>query len=187
MKHFKLDGGLSFPVLRKDFRNGQVVEPRLLFQYGHQSSYGADRRGGRKHAGIDIVARPGTAVLAMRDFRFIRSGLFIANTKAMYSVFADDNYFFRYAEIEPVVFKQKQIVHAGAKIGHVVELPKARFPRDMLHLEVFYRDRIKGKNLVTQSYNLTNSEAEPFYRSGGLIDATKFLTAVASELFLRGE
>lgn len=127
--------------------------------------FGADRRGGRKHAGCDLIAPEGTEILAMADGRVIRGPyLFYSGTYAL-EVKQDDGRVVRYGEIQ-------QLLPSGVEVGAPVSCGQviARVGRldsgsSMLHLEMY-----EG----TQNGSLTQA-GNQYKRRADLIDPTPHL------------
>ncbi len=141
-------------------------------------NFGADRAGGRKHAGIDLVVEPGTEVLAMTDGEVIRiSKGFYAGTDAV-EVINSDGTIARYAEIRSNC-KIGGKIKRGDVIGKVI--PNTKTGASMLHLEI-YLGEIDG-NLIKGSLTDTNNSSNYLYvvpqnyqRRKDLIDPTGLLS-----------
>jgi len=98
-------------------------------------NFGANRDNGRKHAGIDLVVKPGTEVLAMTDGEVIKIEKgFYAGTDAVW-IRNSDGSIARYCEIR-VDVKEGQKISKGEVIGIVIRNNTKR-RSSMLHLEVY--------------------------------------------------
>ncbi|MBL8762145.1 MAG: M23 family metallopeptidase [Phycisphaerae bacterium] len=133
--------------------------------------FGADRSGGRKHAGCDLYFPEGTAIHALADGVLIQEPYsFYAKTHAV--EVRHGNHVVRYGEIKPGSYVGGQKVKQGqviAKVGHLVGI---KVPSDMLHLELY-----EG----TATGALTTSTA-PYKRRSDLLDPTKYLNEWSKRL-----
>jgi len=106
----------------------------------------------RSHAGIDLLAVPGTIVLAMQsgvvvDYEYN----FYGGTDAI-AIKHDDGTIARYTEIKPSV-RNGDYVNRGDEIGTIISNNIGG--SSMLHLEVYYGKDSNG-NLITTGDNLSN-------------------------------
>jgi hypothetical protein len=80
--------------------------------------YGADRSGGRKHKGIDIVAQPGERIFSPITGKITRSGLVYTFTrKFKLLVISNDIYEVKLMYMEPHPFNPGDLVYECAEIG----------------------------------------------------------------------
>jgi len=159
-----LDQAISFPL-----RNRNVVPftaPPL--SKGHHRFFGAPRKdshgGYRAHAGVDLIAAPGTAVLAVDDGKPIRfSPGFFDNTGAL-EVEHDNGLVVRYGEVSQVA----GLVRSGAvERGQVVAFVQENSAGTaMLHIE-FYAGTKQG--------SLSQRGANVFNRRSDLVNGTNYL------------
>lgn len=130
------------------------------------NTFGAPRSGGRKHAGIDIFASRGTAVVSAAPGTVVKaqpneSGL---GGKTV-TVRGDDGRFYYYAHMDSVNTRVNQRVEAGQPLGTVGNTGNARSTPPHLHFSV-------GQNRADDgAYNaydfLRTGEAVPAGTSAG--------------------
>lgn len=134
--------------------------------YTAPRSFGALRRGGRKHAGCDLYSAIGDEVLAMADGTIVLGPYeFYKGTYAI-EIKHTNGMVVRYSEISsklPRGLRQGSKVTKGQVIGYVGQLPGLP---SMLHLEMY-----KG----TGSGLLTERSRQPFQRRSDLVDPTPYL------------
>lgn len=130
--------------------------------------FGAPRDGGkRRHAGCDLLAGPGTEILAMADGEVHQNMYFFYMGTNALEVRHGEGWIARYGEIASV---ESGIVK-GAKVkrGQVIaRVGRLDSGSSMLHLEVY-----SGAG----SGNLTVRGNQPFQRRGDLADPTLYLDA----------
>ncbi|HRJ53969.1 MAG TPA: M23 family metallopeptidase [Candidatus Thiothrix moscowensis] len=127
--------------------------------------FGADRNEGRKHAGCDLIAPPGTKIFAMADGVVIRGPYCFYDGTYALEVESKDGVIIRYCEIScdlPAGVEQGKQVIRGQFIARVGQLNSGR---SMLHLEM-YKGTANGK--LTQPGTV-------FERRSDLIDPTNYL------------
>ena len=132
--------------------------------------FGANRSGGRKHAGCDLYAAVGTPVFAVGDGTVRGFSLFYQGTYALTVQHKD--FLIRYGEIGRNIAESLAVgsqVTEGQQIGVVGDLED--LPLSMVHLEMY-----SG----TGSGPLTVPANVPFKRRSDLIDPTTFLDSVSS-------
>lgn len=133
--------------------------------------FGANRSGGRRHAGCDLYAPVGTPIYALDDGEVIQNlYAFYLGTYAL--EVQHPNYIARYGEIKqniPAGLKRGSRVERGQLLGHVGELQGLNM--SMLHLEIFAGNGSGG---------LTNRANPPFMRRADLIDPTPVLDRAAA-------
>jgi soluble lytic murein transglycosylase-like protein len=152
--------------------------PDLDYRSGGRQ-FGANRPGGRKHAACDMIAPPGTQILAMAD-GVVRRGPydFYSGTSAL-EVKHRNGMVLRYGEISkivPALTKVDAAVSQGQVIAHVGRLNSGE---SMLHLEM-YKDTATGP--LTQA---GGGEFSQFMRRSDLVDPTSFLDS--TKLFAEPE
>jgi murein DD-endopeptidase MepM/ murein hydrolase activator NlpD len=127
--------------------------------------FGANRKGDRKHAGVDLYAPVGSPIYAM-DEGEITNGpyAFYLGTQAI--EIKHPQFLARYGEIRDVAdgLKMGEKVTKGQLIGYVGQLRGLNM--SMLHLEL-YKDSASG--------SLTVRGNKPFHRRSDLIDPTTLL------------
>jgi len=112
--------------------------------YG-SGEFGARRRGGRAHAGLDILARIGTPVKATRSGRVINAQMHknlgnyveIRHSKGFISI---------YAHLSKIVVKKGQRLRQSQLIGEVGKTGNARYKRIKSHLHFEIRKNDKAVN-----------------------------------------
>lgn len=127
--------------------------------------FGANRSGGRQHAGVDLYASVGTHVYAMDDGEVVQGPYaFYLGTQAI--EIKHPQFLARYGEIRGVAngLKRGDKVTKGQLIGYVGELQGLNM--SMLHLELYQG---LGSGPLTIRGNL------PYQRRGDLIDPTPIL------------
>ncbi|MFY7934731.1 MAG: SH3 domain-containing protein [Microcystis aeruginosa] len=139
--------------------------PSLSYKDGGRQ-FGADRPGGRKHAGCDLIAPKGTEILAMADGKVIVGPYaFFSGTNAI-EVKHDNGMVVRYCEIGQMLPRGIQVgarVSKGQVIAYVGRLHSGS---SMLHLEMY-----QG----TQNGALTQAGNRPYQRRSDLLDPTDIL------------
>ena len=135
--------------------------PTASYRSGSRQ-YGADRGGGRFHAGCDLHADAGTEVLAMQDGVVLQDAYrFYKDTMAL--EIDHGNFIARYGEISAAPSIRKGMrVKRGQVIGYVGTLER----QSMLHLELY-----SG----TEEGSLTVRETGPYQRRADLVDPTQYL------------
>ncbi|SMF48976.1 Membrane proteins related to metalloendopeptidases [Alteromonadaceae bacterium Bs31] len=127
--------------------------------------FASNRRGGRKHAGVDLYAPVGTPIYAMSDGEIINGPYaFYLGTQALEIKHKD--FVARYGEISGVApgLQKGETVKAGQLIAYVGELRGLNM--SMLHLELYDGS---GAGPLTVRAN------KPFKRRNDLLDPTAFL------------
>jgi hypothetical protein len=131
-------------------------------------TFGADRTGGRKHAGCDLIAPQGTEILAMANGEVIRGPYeFYEGTYALEIKHAN-GMVVRYGEISqtvPVGIKEGTRVSRGQVIARVGRLDSGS---SMLHLEM-YNGNVEGP--LTQTGNSYKRRTDLFNPTSYLDDA----------------
>lgn len=144
--------------------------------------FGARRANGRLHAGCDLYAPQGTAVLAAADGVITRFAFFALNSSLPQKVSAmevrhEGGWIGRYCEIAnalPAGLKEGSPVRAGqvlAFVGHLMDVLDV--PSDMLHFEMY---------AGTASGPLSDFARPPFMRRRDLLDPAPYLDAAAARL-----
>ena len=150
------ESGFQFPMHKRpaaSYKNG-----------GRQFGAGRD---GRLHAACDLLASPGTEVLAMRDGTITRGVSSFYNGTYSLEVTFDNGMVGRYGEIGgsiPDGLRLGSAVHQGDTIGHLIANSKDN--KSMLHLEM-YSGAATG--------NLTQVGNGRYSRRSDLIDPTSIL------------
>lgn len=143
------------------------ARPTMSYKTGGRQ-FGAWRNGGtRKHASCDLIASPGTEILAMEDGQIIQSPYYFYEGTYALEVKHDSGYVVRYGEIRqtvPLGISAGARVSQGQVIAYVGQLNSGA---SMLHLEM-YDGSTTGP--LTQSGNI-------YLRRSDLIDPTPFLDA----------
>ncbi len=151
-----LPTGLVFPL---PFRPSESYKER-------PRAFGGNRSGGRKHAGCDLYAPVGTAVIAMTAGTLTRA--VYAFYGGTFALEVDHGTFVaRYGEIQhgpSARLRVGQRIEIGNVIGAIGQLNC--YHKSMLHLELY-----DG----TQTGPLTNRANPPYKRRGDLLDPTPFL------------
>lgn len=157
-------GAVAVESLRQVMTFPLRQRPVLDYHTGPRR-FGADRAGGRKHAGCDLIAPEGTEILAMADSRIVRGPYpFYSGTDAL-EVQQDDGKVIRYGEIAHATAPG---VEAGARVAQgqlIAWIGRLDSGSSMLHLEMY-----QG----TESGSLTQA-GNAFKRRPDLIDPTPFL------------
>ena len=160
---------------REPSREGMIFPMRqrpVQDYHTDDRQFGANRaRGKRKHAGCDLIAAPGTEILAMADGEVIEGPYrFHSGTDAI-EIRHDDGTVVRYGEIAnalPTGVRKGARVSQGQVIARVGRLNSGS---SMLHLEMY-----RG----TETGSLTERHARPgdkFNRRADLMDPAPFLDA----------
>jgi murein DD-endopeptidase MepM/ murein hydrolase activator NlpD len=154
-------GGEAFPMTSR---------PVESYREGMRR-FGANRSGGRRHAGCDLYAPVGTPIYALADGEVIQNlYAFYLGTYAL--EVQHPNYVARYGEIKqniPAGLKRRARVERGQLLGYVGELQGLNM--SMLHLEIF---------AGSGSGDLTNRANPPFMRRADLIDPSAILDRAAT-------
>lgn len=154
--------------------------PGQDYRYGG-IRFGANRDdGARHHAGCDLIARPGTPVLAIDWGIVIRipKTPFIKNTK-LYSVVIEHGAFIaRYGEVEyptlDLLYEGKE-VHAGEMISRLARNNRGGA---MLHIE-FYSKDAGGEYYQPYNKEYLNVKPRKYKRRADLLDPTPILDNLA--------
>lgn len=142
-------------------KEGYIRDPRTGGR-----CFGADREDGRKHAGVDFIAKPGTEVFAMTNGKVLKIEKgFYAGTDAIV-IKSDDGSIIRYCEIRTNL-KEGQNVSKGDVVAKVVANNKTG--SSMLHLEV-YEGTANGELSVKNDSHYTNVSPKKYQRRSDLID-----------------
>ena len=139
---------------------------KVRYSYiSHGRSFGALRNWGRRHAGADLIADPGTPVRAVADGEMLQFYVFYQGTYAL----EVDHYDFvvRYGEVRYRQVDLGSKVKAGQVIADVGLLRDSG--NSMLHFEMY-----KG----TLSGPLTQGSVHPYQRRRDLVNPTKFLQSL---------
>lgn len=146
---------------------------------GSHGSFWEDR-GDRHHCGIDIYAPFGSKVLSIDKGIVLETGIFTTPKAVKYwnetkyiLIKNQDGLIFKYAELENILFKTKDIVSAGQVIGYVgtvlnSEKINSNSPKyiqrineennlSMLHFEVYSSKPIKSKKYLGGNWFGTNN------------------------------
>jgi murein DD-endopeptidase MepM/ murein hydrolase activator NlpD len=121
----KVIAGLLFPLEER---------PQVSYKSGGRN-FGANRAGGRKHAGIDLYAPVGTPVRAMADGKVLQVYQFYLGT---WVIEVDHGSFIaRYGEVKQTNIRVKvnEEVTRGQVLGQVGKLQGLK--ASMLHLEMY--------------------------------------------------
>ncbi|HMP02913.1 MAG TPA: M23 family metallopeptidase [Gemmatales bacterium] len=156
--------------------------------YGGSRGFGADRSNVAKklglpsllHGACDMVASPGTPVLAVDDGTVLyEPRAFFGDEKLMTYEFAirhTSGFIARYCEIDSVVLAHPgQTVKKGQVIAYIGDQPGTNRNAkhhgfDMLHFEM-YSGKASGSFIV----DTKNPANGPYYRRSDLIDPTPYL------------
>lgn len=137
--------------------------PRWSYTSGGRY-FGAKRKGGRLHAGCDLLAPEGTAVYAVEEGKITAHYPFYSGTDAL-EVKHKGGFIVRYGEISKLASGLK--VGSTVKRGqHIAYVGKLNSGSSMLHFELY---------TGSQSGKLTNRSNKPYQRRSDLIDPTPFL------------
>ena len=98
-------------------------------------TFGADRSGGRSHKGIDIFAKEGTAVVAVRSGTVVKAGNSGLGGLRVW-VKDEDGVFHYYAHLSAIDVKDGQKVKAGQRLGGVGKTGNAASTPAHLHYSV---------------------------------------------------
>lgn len=116
--------------------------PKLRNDVYGKGHFGARRNGGRKHAGVDFLARIGTDVVAVRSGRVINAEFHrglgnyveIKHSKGLISI---------YGHLSQILVKKGQRVYQGQVVGKVGKTGNARNRAILAHLH--FEIRINNK------------------------------------------
>jgi len=140
------------------------ARPKESYKTGMRR-FGANRSGGRKHAGVDLYAPVGTAIYAIDDGEVIQGPYaFYLGTQAL--EIKHPQFVARYGEIRGAApgIKKGSKVKKGQLIAYVGELRGLNM--SMLHLELY-----SGKS----SGALTVRGSKPYQRRADLIDPSNVM------------
>jgi LysM repeat protein len=157
--------GLLFP-LHKRPKESYTVSPR---------KFGSNRKGGRKHGGIDLYAPKGTIVRAMAAGKVIQVYPFYLGT---WVIEVDHGTFIaRYGEVSKsnIMVKATHEVKRGQTLGHVGQLQGLNFT--MLHLEMYGTN----ESPLVAGKGLTDRGKLPYQRRSDLIDPTNSINKAVME------
>lgn len=143
-----------------------ALRPAESYKEGMRA-FGSSRSGGRKHAGCDLYAAPGTKIYSLSDGEVIDIYDFYLGTKAV--EINHGAFVARYGEVRSTTpgLKKGSMVARGDNIAEVGELVFASGTKmSMLHLEL-YRGNIPGR--------LTLRGHPPYHRRDDLLDPTPYL------------
>jgi murein DD-endopeptidase MepM/ murein hydrolase activator NlpD len=130
-----------------------------------------EERDDRYHCGIDIYAPAGSKVISVSDGSVIETGIFTDKkiipywNKTKYIIIKNqDGFYCKYAELNDLVLKEKDIVQAGQLIGHLgfvlnikkiteksplyIQKIKNSNNPSMLHFEVYNSIPLKNKKYL---------------------------------------
>lgn len=100
-------------------------------------TFGADRSGGRSHKGIDIFAKKGTAVVAVRGGTVVKSGDQKGLGGLRVWIKDDEGFYHYYAHLNSIDVKNGQRIAAGQQLGSVGNTGlEAQNTPDHLHYSV---------------------------------------------------
>ena len=134
-------------------------------------AYGANRSGGRAHAGSDIYAPKGTPLYAMKDGIVLRSEYpYYARTNAIHLDFGE--FEMVYGEIDPgsALVKKGDRVTKGQKIAEIGHLVGISVPSDMLHAEMYDKTQT-GQISRSAATGAKTSNGRPFKRRKDLFNS----------------
>jgi len=147
---------LQFPLKRR---------PGYSYKKGARF-YGAKRKGGRLHAGCDLIAPVGTKIYAVADGVIHKYKNFYHQTHALV-VIHTGGFVVRYGEVSPSGLapglKVGSKVKSGQFIAYVGQLSGGSH---MLHFELY---------TGTESGKLTVRSNKPYQRRADLVDPTNYL------------
>ncbi len=149
--------------------------PSLSYKGGRR--YFGAPRGGRKHAGVDLIAKDGTPIYAVADGEVIRGPYEFYHGAYAIEVLhpkLESRYpgmIVRYCEIGPNAERRGRSVTEGQVIGHV----KKMWKDSMLHFEMY---------LGTETGRLTIKNKAPYNRRADIIDPTPYLDVWAMKINL---
>ena len=152
--------------------------PSLSYKTGGRY-FGAPRSYGRKHAGCDLIAPPGTNVLAMADGKVIHSYGFWEGTNAL-EIKHDNGMIIRYCEISVV-----SAMTPGTRVSQgqvIAQIKRSNRNTNMLHLEI-YKGTSSGQ--LTQKQNSSNYHyvtPRKYQRRSDLLDPTPYLDGKIDKL-----
>jgi murein DD-endopeptidase MepM/ murein hydrolase activator NlpD len=131
--------------------------------------FGADRDGGRKHAGCDLIAPIGTEILAVKDGKITLGPYSFAG--GTYAIEVDHgDCIVRYTEIKdtfPQGIKEGCSVSQGQVIAYIGAFhTKKGEIKHMLHFEMYSKKTTGG---------LTQRDNPPYQRRSDLINPTEIL------------
>lgn len=129
------------------------------------TAFGAERDGGRKHAGCDLITAAGTSVYAVEDGTVIDYYPFYSGTYAI--EVRHNSFLVRYGEVSSMadgIYVGKKVIQ-GQTIGYVGLLESGN---SMLHFEM-YSGKVSGPLTVRDNW--------PYQRRSDLVDPTRHLVA----------
>ncbi len=151
-------GGLRFPLGRR---------PQLSYKTGGRF-FGAQRSGGRLHAGCDLIASAGTEILAVADGQVLAYYPFYSGTNAL-EVHHSAGFVVRYGEISRLASGLR--VGSDVRRGQVIAaVGRLNSGSSMLHFEM-YSGSLSGA--------LTVRSNPPYQRRSDLNDPTGSLDNAA--------
>lgn len=140
--------------------------------------FGANRPGGRLHAGCDLYAPVGSEVLAIGPGKIVVAGLFYDKADEV-QIEHDGIGLVRYAEILLAPGISAGIsIPAGQVLGTIKRMPSVS--ATMLHIELYENTDplLKGKSLTPKKELRTIEASGPYIRRGDLKDITPLLDSL---------
>ena len=136
--------------------------------------FGANRSGGRAHAGADLYFPEGTEVLAVADGVVTGGPYYFYN--GTYAIEVDHGPFLaRYGEVQrDTLARAGDRVERGQPIARVGHLQGLTLPSDMLHFELYDRTA-SGKLTQPTQTSARHPNGRTFRRRRDLLDPTPFL------------
>jgi hypothetical protein len=146
-----------------------------------QRAFGANRSGGRAHAGSDLYCPVGTTVYAVCDGVVLRGPYeFYARTYAL--EIDHGSFVFRYGEIQQgAMVRAGDHVSRGQPIAHVAKLVGIVVPSAMLHGEA-YSKTATGPLTTSAGAGARHTNGRPFYRRRDLVNSGPWLDEWAENL-----
>lgn len=118
-------------------RSRSLAFPVAGKRSGIESFWGANRGGGtRKHKGIDIYARKGTPVVAIRDGIIVKRSRTLNGGKTLWLKPTHQSWTAYYAHLDKQLVKKGQRVRKGEVIGTVGNTGNARSTPSHLHFGI---------------------------------------------------
>jgi murein DD-endopeptidase MepM/ murein hydrolase activator NlpD len=126
------DRGFICPI---SYNNGNILIRNDSMGEGH---FGAKRRGGRKHKGVDLSASVGTPVRAARTGQVIETGNHPGGYGKYVEIRHPDGFVTIYAHLSEIDVGEGRIVYRGRVIGKVGRSGNAsyRLIKPHLHFEI---------------------------------------------------
>lgn len=140
--------------------------------------FGANRPGGRLHAGCDLYAPVGSEVLAIAPGSILVYGDFIGGTKEIQIAHPGIG-LVRYCEIKPVAdLKFGAPIKAGQVIGFVQQIKE--ITNTMLHIELYDHSdaKLMSEPLTPPPAKRTVAISGPYIRRKDLKDITPLLDSL---------